>query len=239
MEASIMNGKDLKCGAVSLLNNIKNPISAAIDIMNTTDHICLIGNGAKMQLIDLLLDTSPNNYYNANKRIPPTFESDQYFYTDKRWNAYQKTKKINKTMRSEDEDQFNQFENTVQKYDGMDDDTFEGNTVGCVVMLRGNIAAGTSTGGMTFKLDGRIGDSPIIGAGTYADNKYGAISCTGKGEEFMRHVSGYDVIARVKYCKISLQKALENHLNESFEEGVGGAVSVDNKGGIWNCILYH
>ena len=112
------------------------------------------------------------------------------------------------------------------------EDIFEGNTVGCTVMLKGNVAAATSTGGMTYKLDGRIGDSPIIGAGTYANNKYGAISCTGIGEEFIKHVTAYDIIARVKYCKISLQQAIEDHLEECFESGVGGAIAVDKCGQI-------
>ena len=97
-------------------------------------------------------------------------------------------------------------------------------------MLNGNVAAATSTGGMTYKLNGRVGDTPIIGSGTYADNNYGAISCTGCGEDFMKHVTAYDIIARVKYCKISLQKAIEDHLKESFEPGTGGAVSVDKNG---------
>lgn len=109
-------------------------------------------------------------------------------------------------------------------------DEFEGNTVGCVVMLRGDVAAATSTGGMTCKMNGRIGDSPIIGAGTYADNKYGAISCTGKGEEFIRNVSAYDIIARVKYCNHTLQQAIEGHLKENFDGGVGGAIAVNGAG---------
>ena len=83
---------------------------------------------------------------------------------------------------------------------------------------------------MTYKLDGRIGDSPIIGSGTYADDKYGAISCTGIGEEFIKYVTAYDIIARVKYCKISLQQAIEDHLKECFKEGTGGAIAVNKDG---------
>ena len=208
LEASIMNGKDLKCGAVSLLNNLRNPISAAVDIMNTTKHVYLIGDGAKKHLEHLLTNT---NYYETNNRTPPSFEDPSYFWTEKWQKKYEKMKKEQemKAVLSENEG-------------------FE--TVGCVVMLKGDVAAATSTGGMTYKLNGRIGDSPIIGAGTYADNKYGAVSCTGIGEEFMRRVSAYDIIARSKYCKISLQQAIEVHLNECFDDGVGGAIAVDSKG---------
>eukprot|EP01083_Nonionella_stella_P174521 605247_1 len=233
MEASIMNGKDLKCGAVSGLTNIKNPISVAHDIMNTTNHIYLIGKGATQHIQNLLLNTQPQNYYEAHQRTPPSFENNEYFWTEKRWNAYQKVKMQNlgKAIRSEDEDKLIQSNSPPgQQHDGADDDIFEGNTVGCVVMLKGNVAAATSTGGMTYKLNGRVGDTPIIGAGTYADNKFGAISCTGNGEEFMRHVTAYDIIARVKYCKISLEQAIKDHLNECFEPGTGGAVAVNSDG---------
>ena len=114
MEASVMNGKDLKCGAVSLLKNIKNPVSAAIDIMNTTNHIYLIGDGAKQHIKQLLLNTDPYNYYEKQNRKPPSFENDKYFFSEKRWTSYSKIKRqneqglINKTIRSEDEDQLTQ-----------------------------------------------------------------------------------------------------------------------------------
>jgi beta-aspartyl-peptidase (threonine type) len=103
-------------------------------------------------------------------------------------------------------------------------------TVGCVCMLDGNIAAATSTGGMTNKLPGRIGDSPIIGAGTYADNTTCAVSCTGVGEEFMRHVAAYDISARMRYGKVSLAEAAKGTVFEKLPDNTGGIIAVDKAG---------
>ena len=116
MEASIMEGKQLRCGAVSLLHNLKNPVRAARDVMDSTQHVYVAGRGATKHIRDLLVNTEPENYYEAHKRAPPSFEDDAYFYTEKRWKSYQKVKLENesassaKSIRSEDEDQLTQGE---------------------------------------------------------------------------------------------------------------------------------
>lgn len=103
-------------------------------------------------------------------------------------------------------------------------------TVGCVCMFRGEVAAGTSTGGMTNKLNGRIGDSPIVGAGTYAEGKSCAVSCTGVGEEFMKRVAAYDVCARMRYGSAPLSQALRATIHEYMPSGSGGAIAVAANG---------
>ena len=130
-----------------------------------------------------------------------------YFYTDFRLNQLEKQK------------------NTDSKF----------GTVGCVAMdINGNLAAGTSTGGMTNKKWGRIGDSPIIGAGTYANNKTCAVSCTGSGEYFMRSVVAYDISALMEYKDLSLNEAVYNVIHKKLPSlgGDGGLIAIDNKGNI-------
>ncbi|MFA5971207.1 MAG: isoaspartyl peptidase/L-asparaginase [Lentimicrobiaceae bacterium] len=140
--------------------------------------------------------------------------SPDYFFTQQRWNDYLKVK--------------NQLDsiNNVDKIHG---------TVGCVALDKyGNLAAGTSTGGMTFKKYGRIGDSPIIGAGTYADNTTCAVSATGHGEFFMRNVVAYDISALMKYTGLPLAEAANQVVMVKLKNlgGVGGIIAVDNKGNI-------
>lgn len=130
-----------------------------------------------------------------------------YFYTDFRFNQLKKQK------------------NSPSKF----------GTVGCVAMdINGNLAAGTSTGGMTNKKWGRIGDSPIIGAGTYANNKTCAISCTGSGEYFMRSVVAYDISALMEYKDLSLKEAVYKVIHKKLPSigGDGGLIAIDNKGNI-------
>ena len=189
MDASIMYGKTGKAGAVAGVRHIKNPISAAIAVMEESPHVLLIGQGAedfaKSKGIELI-DTS-------------------YFFTDRRWESYKKLKQ--------------------QKY----------GTVGCVALdKQGNITAGTSTGGMTMKMPGRVGDSPIIGAGTYADNGSCGISATGHGEFFMRHLVAYDIAALMKYSHLSLNKAAQEVLQNKLKPigGSGGVVGLDKAGNI-------
>ena len=130
-----------------------------------------------------------------------------YFYTDFRLNQLEKQK------------------NTDSKF----------GTVGCVAMdINGNLAAGTSTGGMTNKKWGRIGDSPIIGAGTYANNKTCAVSCTGSGEYFMRSVVAYDISALMEYKDLALNEAVYNVIHKKLPSlgGDGGLIAIDNQGNI-------
>ena len=183
LESSIMNGKDLKCGAVSLATNIRNPVSLARQIMQSTPHNYIIGDEVERIARESGLELVENSYFDCEKRL-------KQFETARARDAIALDHNV-----SDNGNVQNQL-----REQGSKDKT---GTVGCVCMLDGNIAAATSTGGMTNKLSGRIGDSPIIGAGTYADNETCAVSCTGIGEEFMRYVAAYDISARMRYGKVS------------------------------------
>lgn len=208
MDASIMDGKGREAGAVAAVPNLRNPISLANDVMKHSDHVLLIGEGAR----------------EFGQLRGAAFESDEYFYDAYRFDQWNKIK---------DTDSF-QLDHTKKekKYLG---------TVGAVALdMEGNIAAGTSTGGMTNKKFGRVGDSAIIGSGTYADNRTCAISCTGTGEYFMRGVTAYDVSCLMMYKGLSLQEAtaaaIQDHLTQL--GGDGGLIAVDIQGNIsmeFNC----
>lgn len=140
--------------------------------------------------------------------------SPSYFYTEKRWNDYLKVKNREDSLRHENE---------------------KHGTVGCVALDKsGNLAAGTSTGGMTFKKYGRVGDSPVIGAGTYADNQTSAVSATGHGEFFIRNVVAYDISALMKYKGFSLKDAADEVIMHKLKEqgGSGGVIAIDKNGNI-------
>ena len=165
LDAALMNGENLKAGAVAGLKTVKNPISAARKVMEETWHVLLAGEGADKFAAEQKLEI-----------VDP-----KYFFTERRWNALQK-------MKSDEQEKYG--------------------TVGCVALDKfGNIAAGTSTGGMSNKRWGRIGDVPIIGAGTYANNKTCAVSATGTGEYFIRSAVAHDISAMMEYKGFSLDKA--------------------------------
>lgn len=192
MDAAIMNGKNLKAGAVACVSDIKNPILAARAVMEHTPHVLLVGKGAEE--------------FAAKQGLQ--LEKPSYFFTQKRWNALQKVKA--KQAKAE-----------------------EKGTVGCVVLdEHGNLAAGTSTGGLTDKMPGRVGDSPIIGDGTYADNATCAVSCTGVGEYFMRNVVAYDIGALMKYTQVSLKEAANYVILNKLvkQHAAGGLIAVDKFG---------
>jgi len=202
MDASIMNGKNLNAGAVSLISGIKNPISLACDVMEKSEHVFLAGEGA-MQFAKM------NNF---------AIEPAAYFYDDFRHKQWLEIK---------DTDRF-QLDHSKKK-----DSKF--GTVGAVACdADGNIAAATSTGGMTNKRFGRIGDSPVIGAGNYANNKTCAISCTGSGEFFIRGVVAYDVACLMEHKGMSLSDASNEVIHKRILEigGDGGLIAVDSKGNV-------
>ncbi len=202
MDASIMDGKTLKAGAVSLITGIKNPIRLARDVMEKSEHVFLAGDGA-MQFAKAL------NY---------KIEDPIYFYDEFRYQQW---------LEIRDTDKF-QLDHSTKK-----DSKF--GTVGAVACDKeGNIAAATSTGGMTNKKWGRVGDSPMIGAGTYANNKTCAISCTGSGEFFIRGVVAYDVSCLMEYKNLSLEDASNEVIHKRILEinGDGGLIAVNAKGNI-------
>jgi len=202
MDASIMDGKTLNAGAVSLITGIKNPVSLARDVMEKSEHVFLAGEGA-MQFAKL------HKY---------TLKNDAYFYDELRHKQWLEIK---------DTDNF-QLDHSIKK-----DSKF--GTVGAVACdQNGNISAATSTGGMTNKKYGRVGDSPMIGAGNYANNKTCAVSCTGSGEFFIRGVVAYDVSCLMEHKNMSLQDASNEVINKRILEinGDGGLIAVDAKGNI-------
>lgn len=202
MDASIMEGKTLNAGAVSLISGIKNPISLARDVMEKTEHVFLAGEGAMR----------------FAKQLNYKLEEPSYFYDEFRHQQWLDIK---------DSDKF-QLDHSVKK-----DSKF--GTVGAVACDQfGNIAAATSTGGMTNKKFGRVGDSPMIGAGNYANNKTCAVSCTGSGEFFIRGVVAYDVSCLMEYKGLSLSEAATEVINKRMLQigGDGGLVAVDANGNI-------
>ncbi|MGB6269188.1 MAG: isoaspartyl peptidase/L-asparaginase [Olleya sp.] len=209
MDASIMDGKTLNAGAVSLITGIKNPVSLARDVMEKSEHVFLAGEGA-MQFADQL------NY---------KIENPSYFYDEFRHKQWLEIKGT---------DNF-QLDHTLTTLSDQKKKDSKFGTVGAVACdQNGNIAAATSTGGMTNKKWGRVGDSPMIGSGNYANNKTCAISCTGSGEFFIRGVVAYDVACLMEHKNMSLEDASNEVINKRILEigGDGGLIAVDTKGNI-------
>jgi L-asparaginase / beta-aspartyl-peptidase len=206
MDASIMEGNTLQAGAVAGIHNVRNPIELATAVMHNSDHVFLSGEGA--------------DDFAAKQGIK--LEPDDYFFSQFRHDQW-------KNMR--DADSYSLDHSGQQPEKLMRDKKF--GTVGAVACdKKGNIAAATSTGGMTNKNYGRIGDTPLIGSGTYANNKTCAISCTGHGELFIRAVAAYDVSAIMEYKNYSLQQAMDEVVNNKLVKikGEGGMIGVDANG---------
>src|SRR5690348_2970492 len=212
MDASIMDGKTLKAGAVAGVTTIKNPITAARAVMDKSGHVMMAGKGAE----------------EFATQQGCTIVDPSYFFTEERWKALQKAKaddSMQHFQRDTSKSFLKQPENKDYKY----------GTVGCVALdVYGDLAAGTSTGGMTNKKFGRIGDSPIIGAGTYANNSTCAISCTGYGEYFMRLVLAKSVSDRMELAHETLQQATDEMIMHKLGDlgGDGGLIAVDKDGNI-------
>ena len=206
MDASIMNGKDLMAGAIAGVQGVKNPIALARAVMEQSEHVLLTGNGA-MEFA---------------KKVNAQFENEDYFFVQLRYDQLQQAKQSNSMILDHTEDK---IEHGEKKF----------GTVGCVALdLNGNLAAGTSTGGMTNKKFGRVGDSSIIGAGTYANNNTCAISCTGHGELFIRSVVAYDISCLMEYKNLSLKEACDIVVMDKLVkiDGEGGLIALDAKGNI-------
>lgn len=209
MDAAIMDGSTLRCGAIAGVRKVKNPISGARLVMDSSRYVFLFGKGAEQFLKKegmALVDTS-------------------YFRTDFRWQQH--LKMIHKDTTQLDND-------SRADVDPIDErKTNKYGTVGCVAIDRqGHMAAATSTGGLANKRWRRIGDSPVIGAGTYADSLC-AISCTGKGEDFMRLVLAKGVSDRMRYRSDSLHVAVQDALRElQALKGRGGLIAIDRLGNV-------
>ena len=206
MDAAIMDGASLDAGAVAGVRNVRNPIMLATEVMLHSNHVFLSGKGANDFAI----------------RQGVKLEPDEYFFSQFRYDQW-------KAIR--DSDNYS-LDHTHQRLEELMRDKKFG-TVGAVACdYEGNIAAATSTGGMTNKKYGRIGDSPIIGIGTYANNKTCAISCTGHGEPFIRAVAAYDVSCLMEYKGLGLHEAMNIVVNEKLVGmgGEGGMIGVDAQG---------
>jgi L-asparaginase / beta-aspartyl-peptidase len=206
MDAAIMNGANLEAGSVAGVRNVRNPIELAAEVMLNSNHVFLSGKGA--------------NDFAIKQGVK--LEPDEYFFSQFRYEQW-------KAIR--DSDNYS-LDHTNQRLDELMRDKKFG-TVGAVACdYEGKLAAATSTGGMTNKKYGRIGDSPLIGIGTYANNKTCAISCTGHGEPFIRAVAAYDVSCLMEYKNLSLAEAMDIVVNDKLlkMEGEGGMIGVDAAG---------
>ena len=195
LDASIMDGRSLACGAVTGVRTVKNPISLARRVMEETPHVFLSGDGAE-EFASVM----------GVERV-----EQSYFFTEYR------RRKLDEALAKE----------------GAGSEQKGGGTVGAVALdVHGNLAAATSTGGTTDKRWGRVGDSPVIGAGTYADNRTCAVSCTGTGEEFIRHSVAHAISARMEHGGLTLQDAAEQVVFQVLQPGDGGIIAVGRDGSI-------
>lgn len=207
MDAALMNGKNLEAGAIAGVRHIKNPIVLAKEVMLHSGHVFLSGNGATEFAISRGMEQVP----------------DSYFFNKLRYDQW---------VEIRDSD-FYQLDHKADNLKGVPNPDHKFGTVGAVACdAQGNLAAGTSTGGMTNKRFGRIGDSPVIGAGTYANNATCAISCTGHGEPFLRACVAHDVSCLMEYKGLSLQEACDTVIKDKLVKigGEGGMIAVDANG---------
>jgi beta-aspartyl-peptidase (threonine type) len=216
MDAAFMDGKTGGAGAVAGVTTIRNPISAARAVMEKSEHVLLVGKGAET--------------FAKEKGL--TLVDPKYFHTEARWRGLQNALKEEKveldhSAQPAGKDSSGRADELIQT---------EGKkfgTVGCVALDQfGNLAAGTSTGGMTNKRWNRVGDAPIIGAGTYADNATCAVSATGHGEYFIRSVVAYDIAALMGYKGLSVKQAADEAVMKKLVQrgGEGGVIALDAKG---------
>lgn len=200
-----MDGATHSAGAIAGVTRIKNPVKLARAVMEKSEHVFLYGSGAEAFALHIGMDTI----------------SPDYFFTDRRWQNLERAKKLeqDKSLSSSEIENLN----------------FKFGTVGAAALdSKGNLAAATSTGGMTNKRWQRIGDAPVIGAGTYADNRSCAVSCTGHGEYFIRYAVAYDLASRMRYAHQSIQEAGDTIIHNVLLPigGRGGLIAVDNSGNI-------
>jgi L-asparaginase / beta-aspartyl-peptidase len=221
LDAAIMDGARIKAGAVAFVQNVKNPIKLARLVMEKTEHILLAGEGANEFAHEMHVE----------------FETDEYFFTEHRYRQLLKAIEAGRVQLDHASEEVKSHESRVESQTNPKSKTANPKPIGTVGAVAcdsaGNIAAATSTGGMTNKKFGRIGDTPIIGAGTFAENATCAVSCTGHGEFFMLGVSAYDLAARMKYKGLSLKDAANETIHHLAEiGGEGGLIAVDAAGNV-------
>jgi L-asparaginase / beta-aspartyl-peptidase len=211
LDSSIMDGKTLKAGAVASLKHIKNPISLARMVMEKSKHVMLVGEGAEAFAKEQGVELVPQSY----------------FYVESRWQTLQREKAAEEEQKKKQQDK-------KQERDHGDPLDHKYGTVGAVALdAEGNLAAGTSTGGISNKKFGRVGDSPIIGAGTYANNRTCGVSATGDGEYFIRSVVAHDLSALMEYKGLPVKEAADTVIEKVVKlGGNGGLIALDKDGNI-------
>jgi len=205
LDAAIMDGKTLQAGSVASVRRIANPISLARMVMERTKHVMLVGTGAE----------------EFAKSQGVALVSPFYFYNEREWKHFE-----DRTAAAEKKSS-SLLNSPVDQ-----DDRVHGTTGAVALDQAGNLAAGTTTGGTSFKMTGRVGDSPIIGAGTYANNESCAVSGTGEGEFYIRNVVAADICERVRYLHVPLEQAANDVVMKELVEqhGDGGVIALDRQG---------
>jgi beta-aspartyl-peptidase (threonine type) len=205
MDAAIMDGKTLKAGSAGALTHVRNPITLARAVMDRSPHVMFVGEGAEA----------------FARQTGIELVDEKYFYTEERWNALQNVQKAAGEYRAAGK------EFAVSDHD-------RHGTIGAVALDQaGNLAAATSTGGNTNKRPGRLGDTPIIGAGTYANDRTCAMSGTGDGEYFMRLVAGHEISALMEHRGLPLAQAAQKVLDQITElGGAAGLIAIDRNGNV-------
>ncbi|MGZ3457105.1 MAG: isoaspartyl peptidase/L-asparaginase family protein [Archangium sp.] len=217
LDAAIMNGRTREAGAVAGLHHVKNPISLARAVMEKSPHVMMVGDGAEQFAQQQGLELVP----------------ESYFYTEERWQSLQKALEAEKAQQQAPAEA-GQPKGPTSFYETPVGSDHKFGTVGAVALDQsGNLAAGTSTGGMTNKRFGRVGDSPIIGAGTYADPRC-AVSGTGHGEYFIRYSVARDICARMEYLNLPVTEAANQVVLDVLVKagGEGGVIAMDSQGNV-------
>jgi len=208
LDASIMDGRDLNAGAIAGIRTVKNPITLARKVMEESRHVMFAGDGAERFADMMDVERVDNSYFNTDRRRQ-------------------------QLERAREQAALHDGAQTLPADRMAERDAHPFGTVGVAALDRdGNLAAGTSTGGMTNKMPGRVGDSPVIAAGTYADNNSCAVSATGHGEKFIRNAVAYQICAIMEFQGATLEEAARIVIHEKLDEGDGGIVAVDYLGNI-------
>ncbi len=212
LDAAIMDGKTLMAGAVAGVTTIKNPITAARAVMEKSEHVMMVGAGADQ----------------FAKEVGLEIVDPKYYWTKERWDGLQQAIKEDSTKAVLDHG------SKKSELLGSRNHDYKFGTVGCVALDQaGNLAAGTSTGGMTNKKYGRVGDAPIIGSGTYCNNETAGISCTGWGEFYIRSVVAKTISDLMEYKGLSVTAAAKIALDKVGKMGGdGGLIALDKKGNV-------
>lgn len=217
LDASVMDGKTLNAGAVAGLHTVRNPITLARAVMERSPHVMMIGDGAEQFAKELGIEM-----------VDP-----KYFFTQRRWDALQRIIKEEAEKKNQGAAAAPGKAGETIAFRHLPENRF--GTVGAVALDKdGNLTAGTSTGGMTYKKYGRVGDVPVIGAGTYANNLTCAVSATGWGEFFIRLSVARDISALMEYKGLSVQEAADTVIHKKLQSagGDGGVIAIDGQGNI-------